>query len=337
MKKNHIMLIVLLLFLGATSCEKDEKNVIESTSEVSCSETLSDGKYLKEIVVTDETGKNQAFYAIYSNDETLLKEFYDSHIFSITINKHDVKSIKNESKAKHLNHEKKGFSEKDYPSVNTNEPDINIILIKYNLEENVNSFTLTVESIASKNFNFSAAIGYTTTEDFIGIVHRCQGYEFLIRMTYRNCWLCFTQDVIKNGQNAWIIDSNPSGFYYDWLSIETWRRSIIVIPHIYQTSINYEIVYDIDNFYSRQYLLGTYDANNYGECYVATAPVGTTPFIWGPNPNDLRFYYHALNGNQCPLPGSWFDGYSCFVVAIPVGADPYLWNRNMLVKSQRII
>lgn len=311
MKKNYIMLIVLVLFLGATSCEKDETNVIESKVEVSCSEALSDGKYLKEIVVTDETGKNQAFYAIYSNDETLLNQFYDSHNFLITIDKHDIKSMKMRDETLHLNDEKRDFFEKDYPSVNTNEPDINIILIKYNLEDNVNSFTLSVEAISSKNYNFSAAIGYTTTEDFIGIIHRCQGYEFLIRMTYKNCWLCPTKDVIKDGQNAWIINSNPGGFYYDWLSMETWRRSIIVIPHIYQTTINYEVVYSADNFRGRQCLLGTYDVNNYSECYVATAPVGSTPFIWGPNPNDLRFYYHAINGNQCPLAGSWFDGYSC--------------------------
>jgi hypothetical protein len=339
MKKNYIMLIVLLLFIGVTSCEKDETNVIESKVEVSCSEALSDGKYLKEIVVTDETGKNQAFYAIYSNDETLLNQFYESHNFLITIEKHDIKSMKPRSETLNLKESKSDFNERDYPGLNSSEPDINIILINYNIEEGTASFSLSIESNYVKNdYPVNTSITYQTTEDFIGVVHRCHGHDFIIEMIYKNCWLCFEKNYLQDGYlKYWKIYPNPNHYYSDYLDISTWRRAIRVYRHINQSSINYEIVYSVNNFRGQECLLGTYDNNNYGECYVATAPVGSTPFIWGPNPNDLRFYYHALNGNQCPLAGSWFDGYSCFVVAIPTGAEPYLWNRNMLVRSQRLL
>lgn len=83
--------------------------------------------------------------------------------------------------------------------------------------------------------------------------------------------------------------------------------------------------------------IGTYDYNNFGECFVGTAPVGTTAFIWGPNSNSLNFYYSPINGNQCPRAGSWFDGANCFVMHIPASCEPYTWQRNWLVKSKKLI
>lgn len=54
---------------------------------------------------------------------------------------------------------------------------------------------------------------------------------------------------------------------------------------------------------------------NFGsnECfYHNIAPNGTTPFIYADN-----FYYTPVNGNQCPMVGSNFDGANCFVAPIP--------------------
>ena len=114
--------------------------------------------------------------------------------------------------------------------------------------------------------------------------------------------------------------------------------------------------------------VGTFDSAN---CYVATPPPGTKPFIAnnnlyhsaeiganrcpvtipgayfdsancfvakppaGTNPfiYNGSLYYSALPNKSCPLPGSWFDGANCFVATPPPGTSPFIWN-GMLYHSQ---
>jgi|GEM_PF-709767 len=59
-------------------------------------------------------------------------------------------------------------------------------------------------------------------------------------------------------------------------------------------------------------------------CYVATPPLGTKPFIYNGN-----LYYTALWGGKCPLNGSWFDGANCFVATPPPGTSPFIYNGNL--------
>lgn len=59
-------------------------------------------------------------------------------------------------------------------------------------------------------------------------------------------------------------------------------------------------------------------------CYVATPPSGTKPFIYNGN-----LYYTPLWGGQCPLKGSWFDGANCFVATPPPGTSPFIYNGNL--------
>lgn len=68
--------------------------------------------------------------------------------------------------------------------------------------------------------------------------------------------------------------------------------------------------------------IGSYDGAN---CYVGTAPTGTTAFIHNGN-----FYYTPLNGT-CPYPGSSYDGANCYVTAIPSGAQPFIHNNKWYV------
>jgi hypothetical protein len=70
--------------------------------------------------------------------------------------------------------------------------------------------------------------------------------------------------------------------------------------------------------------MGSYDGAN---CYVGSAPSGTNAFIY----ND-KFFYTALNGNQCPLPGSTFDGVHCMLTDIVDNASPYIYNNRWYVQ-----
>jgi len=69
--------------------------------------------------------------------------------------------------------------------------------------------------------------------------------------------------------------------------------------------------------------IGSFDGAN---CYVGTAPTGTTAFIHNGN-----FYYTPLNGT-CPYPGSSFDGANCYVTAIPPDAHPFVHNNKWYVQ-----
>ncbi len=65
---------------------------------------------------------------------------------------------------------------------------------------------------------------------------------------------------------------------------------------------------------------GWFDGAN---CYLGSAPNGTTAFIYAGN-----YYYTALPGPSCPLPGTWYDGANCFVQAVPPGATPFIFDNN---------
>lgn len=181
--------------------------------------------------------------------------------------------------------------------------------------------------------NISDARVYTTKGGFIGAVHTGSGYEFGVVLSYKEKWYS-SYKTIKNGDsNFWVIGEPYYNYWIRHSSGSVYERKLVAIPDRRQGTHNWIIRYSADHFRSRGCSLGTYDYNVYGECYVGTVPEGTTPFVWGPNNNDLRFYYTPVNGNQCPMAGSSFDGNNCFVVNIPAGVEAYTWQRNMLVKS----
>ncbi|MCF6319518.1 MAG: hypothetical protein L3J83_09625 [Proteobacteria bacterium] len=65
---------------------------------------------------------------------------------------------------------------------------------------------------------------------------------------------------------------------------------------------------------------GWYDGAN---CYLGSAPEGTTAFIWSGN-----YYYSALPGELCPLVGSWYDGANCFFQPVAPGSSPFVYANN---------
>lgn len=72
-------------------------------------------------------------------------------------------------------------------------------------------------------------------------------------------------------------------------------------------------------------VIGSYDGAN---CYIGSPPTGTTAFIYANN-----FYYTPVNGNQCPLPNSWFDSLNCFMMPIPTQTTPFIFQNGWYVQS----
>ncbi|HJZ39630.1 MAG TPA: hypothetical protein VJ203_04635 [Bacteroidales bacterium] len=68
--------------------------------------------------------------------------------------------------------------------------------------------------------------------------------------------------------------------------------------------------------------IGSWDG---AHCYIGKAPAGTTAFYLTAT---HTFYYTPLSGNQCPYPGSSFDGANCAVISFPAEARPFILNNS---------
>ncbi|MFW6369888.1 MAG: hypothetical protein ACOC10_01630, partial [Bacteroidota bacterium] len=82
-----LQLTLIAVFVTLLSCEKEEQSLqTEISTEISDSQVQNDGKFKKEIIVTDASGNNQAFYAIYSDDEQLLTDYLETNKFHTETN-----------------------------------------------------------------------------------------------------------------------------------------------------------------------------------------------------------------------------------------------------------
>lgn len=61
--------------------------------------------------------------------------------------------------------------------------------------------------------------------------------------------------------------------------------------------------------------VGGFDSAN---CYLGGVPAGSSTFFWGNN-----LYYTPVNGNECPVSGTWFDSANCYVGSLDHGFFAY--------------
>jgi hypothetical protein len=320
-----LVLLVVLIYLGLVGCEQYKFN-----KEISNSNEDSEGLYKKEILVTDGTGENKAFYAIYSDDSTCLTNFLESYNFTLKVNE----NIPND----YLNKQDKIAKQDDFKKYKLQEtPKITIELVFANIKNGIKNYSLQITKKISNKKEFLIdgyhALAYTTTKNFIGIILNKKGYSVAVRFRYKLHRFSRWKDLAdRYGDNTVII--NTEGDYFACIDerYSFYKRGFIVYPDIRQGGIiNYSIVYNHKDYRGRVCRIGKYDYNNFGECFVGSSPVGTKAFIW-----HSKFYYTPVNGNHCPRPGSHFDGANCFVMNIPKGCEAYTWKRNWLVKSENI-
>jgi hypothetical protein len=318
------------------SCSSEEEIIseVKMNDEISDSKIEWEGEYKKDIIVEDEKGINQVFYTLYSNEEGFIADFLDNNTLTIKVNTNDYSRAK-QSELEPYKPLKSNGNEYDLDA----SPLLTIELVSTNLKSDVTDYSLEVETkkLKSANFAFSTwPVSYTTKNDFIGIVHRGTGYEFVTKYRYKKNWISSWREVeVDGGVNAWFV--TPYSSYYGSFSSGDYRkRAVVVYSHRDQNGVNYHIAYSNEDFRSRICEIGTYDYNGYGECYVGSSPEGTTAFVYGDDENSLNFYYTPINGDECPMEGSSFDGANCFVMDVPAGCEPYTWRRNWLVKSKKL-
>jgi len=187
--------------------------------------------------------------------------------------------------------------------------------------------------IDKKAFVFGYPIGFITENNFIGAVHKGNGSEFLIQFRYKSIWSSFWKTYEeKNGVNSWFIPS--SGHYWGSFSLSpSYKLQLVLYPEYYQTETNYRIAFQPSDMRGQYCTIGYYDDN---ACYVGTAPSGTTAFIYTYSSGQTYFMYSPVNGNQCPLAGSAFDGANCQYLHINNPSDAFLYYNNFYLKSDII-
>jgi hypothetical protein len=330
-KKQEVMKTIskLLLVLCISLCYSCNK---ENQAPVSEFFNEYEGWSSKDIIVTDNDETNSAYFTIYGKTEEILDDFIQSHSL-LLVNEYDNTIFKNSETNSQEQPNIVKPEDEDLQFYNLeDEPSIVISHITSNLINGENGFLLEVQRKKLKSGSdwiHGYTYGYETTESFIGLVHWEGLYPVIVNHRWLNCWLCFWQ---HNEYSYWV--GRYFGIYwykYDWNS--HYKRGLTVRHHLYQPEqpFPYYIAYQSEDFRGNQCEIGSWDTRN---CYVGTAPTGTTAFMWPDNRG--TFYYTPLPGNQCQS-GHWFDGAHCVVIDIP-GDKTYgfIFQNKWYVKANMI-
>ena len=303
------------------SCQKEElrQNVSDDSNKTSNYEESQTRKFKKEIVVYDETNKNNVMIALHADDENVISDFLNNNELKINPTDSDIyKALRTPMSSTEA-------IGKDVQGDMNTEPKLVIELIKQNINSDNEYFSLSFESKNSnKDYISGYPIAFETSTQVVGSVHLGSGYQYIAQYEFKkNWWNLNWDDVYVNGANAWFVYAgSPYYNYYNFSGFSTHKRRMILRPDNRQGSVNYKVFYSTmsSDAFSRQCPLGSYDSNNFGECYYGTVPSGTNAFTYNyGGSTGVWFMYTPLNGT-CPWQpesGSGFDGQNCKVVQIP--------------------
>ncbi len=317
-------LIFFTIFLQ--SCEKEPNTKLKNELPLITTEYF-DHEVKKEISFTDKSGQNTAYYIIYAEDQEILENFLNFYDFTLMIDSQsrDDQIIKPEVNLKATSSQITEF--------NLNlEPQIYLKLVYADIESKCRKFSVALERSTKKGANYITGypIGWSTVNgDFLGTVHRGFGSEYYAKWRYKEGWLSFVKDYTASFFYPSSLYYGGVKNYYSW-----YRLDLIIYPDLYQTEVNYIVAYDLAEMRGHSCTIGNYDHFN---CYVGTPPTGSTAFIYYyPNTGETWFMYTPVNGNQCPLSGSHFDGANCNYRQVPQGTEPFLYNNNWYVRPDII-
>lgn len=284
----------------------------------------------EELVLTDRSGENSVFLAIYAENQSRLEQFTDYYVLNLmTVVDERSENVFNSNRFK------TDLYEKSQANFDVElEPKIYIEVVYENLKEDIGHYFIDVNiNSDKKSFVFGMPIGFITSNDFIGTVHLGAGSEYLIRFRYKYHWYSFWQDWTVGEINSWWV--YPASLYWGSLTLSTWKLQLVLYPDLYQTQINYRIAYQSNDMRGHACTLGNYDGAN---CLVGSPPSGTTAFIFTYGDNNSYFMYSPVNGNQCPLEGSGFDGANCqYLLINPLDvSDAFIYQNRWYMRSDLI-
>lgn len=149
--KKVLKLSFIVLFLALVSCEKEEKNLQnEIGNVVSNSMANSEGLFKKEIVITDESGKNSLFIAIYSDFESAIDEYLNNTKLKLVLEK---KEIIEAMKQKSRNIDTSVKVDNQKPEIK-DEHSVIVEIVIANLETHVEGYSLEVQTKDNNSKSF---------------------------------------------------------------------------------------------------------------------------------------------------------------------------------------
>lgn len=338
MKKLLTILFLIILF----SCSKTE---IESINNTLVSEYINEyGKYQKELIVYDQSKENSLFFVIHSDAPGAIDDFLKRNELTLIVN-FDETNI--ELKSGIINESKSNLNDGERISQEIFDKRVNVQLITENIQNNVKEYFLHVESKniqlkSSFPFHANYSVSYKTEPHakFIGVVNygvpwdTSEHWDIYCFLEKTNSWLA-GWDVLWHGRlygYGWPYFARLD--YTSYSSSPYYKLGALVYDHPQVPVRNYYVAFEKNNFRGRSCSIGVFDTRN---CYVGTAPSGTTAFMY-PN-NTGNFYYTPIDGNQCPYvpyPNSGFDTQNCYVVSIPAGTVGFIMDNKWFVKSELI-
>jgi hypothetical protein len=333
MKK--ILYLVVILF--SIACQKEE---ILTPEIVHISEYNNEfGKFRKELIIYDESGQNSILLLLHTNFSGIIEHYLQHNELKLVIDITDeMPSLKSSSIEKQMAES----------SVNALIPEdilkrpLSIELITENIKEDVKNYYLNVQSkkLQLKSdfiFNANYYVSYTTTGDLIGVSNYGawsdeDKWDIYCYLEKKNHWYT-GWDILWQGflqghiyDNLYYAQLDYTGSGNPWNKIGAGLYTDPRVP-VY----NFLIAYYKSSFRGHSCTIGSYDTRN---CFVGTAPSGTTAFMY-PNAQG-GFYYTPVNGNQCPYPGSTFDTENCFVIDIPSSCEGFIASNSWYVKTDII-
>jgi hypothetical protein len=312
MKKS--LFICLFVIQAFFSCQN---NIVEADSTKQESDQNIEWKFSKEVLIKNE--ESSALLMLHSNYEDSINYFLEGIDISLNLYGGNEDVLAGNSL---ITHESVGTFPNDYGKSTFNEPSIVIEHLGVNLANDIYSYSIT---FAPKNLKSPCLLPmavHETYKRFIGIVTEDDGgVDLWVRFSFK-----------LNLLSSWAAVAIPSqtprpGHRNYPCPFDTYKMRMAVHrdteDNVYPTYSVYEIVRDYQK-QGKNCLMGTFASSN---CYVGSAPNGTSAFIY-----DNKFYYTPVNGSQCPLPGSNFDGANCYVANVPTYAFPLIWNNSWYIE-----
>jgi hypothetical protein len=335
MKKNHYVLLCLALAGMVTSCQKEQTATsLPHTTHPSVYQP--DGRFKKEITLSDESGRNTLFLAVYSNKQEALDNYLKNTELKLVIAKEEeIAQLKKQG----LDQQRNSQSEEHNAEEETNIDGVTVETINSNIEENVTGYYIDAKvKSSSRTFEDGGSkVEYIDESDWIGVVHTGGIYDIGVLFRYKpNAILSPWRDYGKTLLSG--LSKIPTEYSAYLYAPKSNRISAVVALDKRQATITYKVYYDLNQYRGRDCRYGgTYDGESMG-----TAPAGTTAFIWSSNPSNPHLYYTPLNGNQCPLPQSGFDGANCHITnpllqGLSVDWDaPFIWNNRWYLHTNKL-
>jgi len=329
--------LFLILILVVFSCKKDEISLpIESFD----SEFVNEyGQFQKELIVYDQSGENSLYLLLHSDYSGAIEHYLRTVDLSLELS---VENSINNLKTGTVGNKVENVTEKGSIPPEILKRQVSIELITENIQENVEKYYLNVKHKVNKLksdfiFHPDYCVTYKTSGDFIGVSNygswsHEDKWDIYCALEKTNSWLA-GWDILWDGfLDGYLYDS----YYWAWLDFTSTGNPYYKIGALLYTdprvpTYNFLIAYNKNSFYGHTCSLGSYDTRN---CYIGTAPSGTTAFMW-PDAQG-NFYYSPINGNECPYPGSSFDGANCYVVDIPSNCEGFIYNNSWYVKPDLI-